>query len=72
MKIFKTNKKIKTQIVATVGPNCKDMDTINKMTESGMSIARLNFSWGSYDEHSEYIKKIRANTIKLKKNLYNI
>jgi pyruvate kinase len=48
------------QIVATIGPNCNDQDTINQMVASGMSVARLNFSWGTHEDHRQYVEKVRA------------
>ena len=50
---------IKTQIVATIGPATKDTETIKTLIQNGMKVARLNFSWGTHDEHREYIKNIR-------------
>lgn len=50
---------IHTQIVATIGPATKDTETIKALIQNGMRVARLNFSWGTYEEHREYIKNIR-------------
>lgn len=50
---------IKTQIVATIGPATKEVETIKVLIQNGMKVARLNFSWGTYEEHREYIKNIR-------------
>jgi len=47
------------QIVATIGPASADMNLLKDMINHGLSIARLNFSWGTYDEHAIYIKNIR-------------
>ena len=49
----------KTQIVATIGPACSDVQTIAAMLNAGMSIARLNFSWGTHDDHRSFIADIR-------------
>jgi pyruvate kinase len=51
------NKNVK--IVATIGPASRDIAVLSKMIENQMGVARLNFSWGTYEEHAEYIKKIR-------------
>lgn len=48
------------QIVATIGPASKDHDTIKRMIESGMSLARLNFSWGTHEEHTQFVETIRV------------
>ena len=49
----------KTKIVCTVGPACEDKDLLIKMLESGMNVARMNFSHGSHEEH-----KIRMDLVK--------
>jgi len=46
-------------IVATIGPSSHESETISKMIEAGMSVARLNFSHGSYEDHSKLIANIR-------------
>jgi len=45
--------------VATVGPASKEKDVIKKMIDHQMDLARLNFSWGSHEDHLEFIKNIR-------------
>lgn len=52
----------KAQIVATIGPATGKKEIVQKMIESNMGIARLNFSWGTYAEHASYIKNIREVT----------
>lgn len=52
----------KTKIVCTIGPACSDEKTLEQLCLAGMNVARLNFSHGTYEEHSqriELIKKIR-------------
>ena len=49
----------KTKIVATIGPASSDKETLKEMIESGMNIARLNFSHGSYEDHVKVINTIR-------------
>ncbi|MDH3621726.1 MAG: pyruvate kinase [Gammaproteobacteria bacterium] len=43
----------RTKIVATLGPASERPKTLRKMIDSGMDVARLNFSHGSADEHRE-------------------
>lgn len=48
-----------TGIVCTIGPACKEVDTLMKMMKEGMCVARLNFSHGDYETHAESIRRIR-------------
>lgn len=48
------------QIVATIGPKCNEQSQIQTLIENGMSIARLNFSWGEHEEHRQFVDDIRA------------
>lgn len=47
------------QIFATIGPSCKDAHTIEQMIDAGMSLARLNFSWGTHEEHALFVSMVR-------------
>ncbi|MDB9313535.1 pyruvate kinase [Spirulina sp. CS-785/01] len=49
----------RTKIVATIGPASCSPDMIRQMIEAGMSVARLNFSHGSYEDHAEKIQLLR-------------
>jgi pyruvate kinase len=49
----------RTKIVATIGPVSRSPETLKQMVQAGMSVARLNFSHGSYDDHAETIAMIR-------------
>jgi pyruvate kinase len=49
----------KTKIVATLGLVSDSKEVLRKMIESGMNVARLNFSHGSYEWHGNVIKIIR-------------
>lgn len=48
-----------TSIICTIGPNSMRSDMIVRMIESGLSIARLNFSHGTHDSHAEAVDNIR-------------
>lgn len=46
---------MKTQIYATFGPSCKDINTLKKMIENGLCGMRLNLSHLSLPDAKEYI-----------------
>ncbi|MGB4702990.1 MAG: pyruvate kinase [Syntrophomonadaceae bacterium] len=49
----------KTKIIATIGPASEEVETLKKMLEAGMNVARLNFSHGSHEEHRRRIENLR-------------
>lgn len=57
----------KTKIVCTIGPASENKETLTKLVNEGMNIARLNFSHGSYEEHGERLKMIREVSKETKK-----
>ncbi|CDQ39333.1 pyruvate kinase [Virgibacillus sp. CM-4] len=48
-----------TKIVCTIGPASESIEKLEQLIESGMNVARLNFSHGDYEEHGARIKSIR-------------
>jgi pyruvate kinase len=50
----------RTKIVATIGPGCRDPETLTRMVEAGLDVARLNFSHGDRDLHAESVERVRA------------
>lgn len=48
----------KTKLVATLGPSSSDYDTIKKLANAGLNLARINMSHGTYEEHSKKIEII--------------
>lgn len=50
----------KTKIVCTMGPACRDADTLSGMVDAGMDVVRLNFSHGDHEEHRKNIDIIKA------------
>ncbi|HIH96020.1 MAG TPA: pyruvate kinase [Thermoplasmata archaeon] len=49
----------KTKIVCTIGPASRKEQILKELVRSGMSIARLNLTHGSHEEHKENVKRIR-------------
>jgi pyruvate kinase len=50
----------RTKIVATIGPACREPETLVKMVKAGMDVARLNFSHGNPELHAENAERVRA------------
>lgn len=48
-----------TKVVATLGPACSDYETVLKMIEAGMDVARFNFSHGNYEFHKKNLQNVR-------------
>ena len=48
------------KIVATIGPASQDHDTLARMLQAGMDVARLNFSHGTHEEHAARIQMLRS------------
>ncbi len=51
--------KVRTKIVATVGPACRSPEMLRALIEAGVDVFRLNFSHGDHVEHGESLKRIR-------------
>src|SRR5579864_5080799 len=52
--------KLRTKIVATVGPASRDPDTLRAMVAAGVDVFRLNFSHGTQEEHAASLREIRS------------
>jgi len=59
----------KTKIVATLGPNSSNKEIMREMFNAGLSACRINFSHGSYDEHTAAISTIRELNQELNANV---
>lgn len=55
----------KTKIVATLGLVSDSKETLKKLIENGLNVARLNFSHGSYEWHGNVIKLIRELSLEM-------
>jgi pyruvate kinase len=51
--------KVRTKIVATVGPASRDPGILRELAEAGVDVFRLNFSHGTHEEHSATLEAIR-------------
>ncbi len=49
----------RTKIVATIGPASRDPEVLVRMIDAGMDVARLNFSHGNAEEHTETAQRVR-------------
>ncbi len=49
----------RTKIICTMGPATEDDDVLRKLIQSGMNVARFNFSHGSHDYHGRNIQRVR-------------
>ena len=50
----------RTKIVATVGPASSSPETLRELFDSGVDVFRLNFAHGTAEEQAENIRRIRA------------
>jgi pyruvate kinase len=49
----------RTKIVATIGPASREPQTLLEMVNAGMDVARLNYSHGTLEEHTETVRRVR-------------
>ena len=53
----------KTKIICTIGPASDNEETLSRMCEAGMNVARLNFSHNTHADHKrriDLVKEVRA------------
>src|SRR5262245_43854978 len=50
----------RAKIVCTLGPATSTAQRIGELIDAGMSVARLNFSHGSHDDHARTLQIVRA------------
>jgi len=50
----------RTKIVATIGPASDDPETLARMVEAGLDVARLNFSHGTVEEKVHTVERVRT------------
>jgi pyruvate kinase len=49
----------RTKIVATIGPASRDLETLRRLIDAGLDVARLNFSHGNRELHAENAARVR-------------
>ena len=49
----------RTKIVATIGPASREPETLLRMVQAGLDVARLNFSHGNLEIHAESARRVR-------------
>ena len=49
----------KVKIVCTLGPACGDLEKLRGLVESGLDVARFNFSHGDYETHGRMLEMVR-------------
>jgi len=50
----------KTKIVATLGPATKDVEIMKRLIKAGLNVARINFSHGNHDSHTDVVNNLKA------------
>ena len=48
-----------TKIICTISPQVNKVEMLVNLLDAGMNIARLDFSYGDYDEHAESVANLR-------------
>src|SRR5689334_20083010 len=49
----------RTKIICTMGPSVNTYEKILELIDAGMSVARLNFSHGTHEEHLHVIEMLK-------------
>ena len=49
-----------TKIICTLGPACWDVPMLEALIDSGLSVARFNFSHGDHEGHKACLDRLRT------------
>ncbi|EIE21536.1 Phosphoenolpyruvate/pyruvate domain-containing protein [Coccomyxa subellipsoidea C-169] len=55
-----------TKVIATLGPACRDVDTLVDLLESGLAAARIDLTWGSLEYHKQSLRNLQLASQKTK------
>ncbi len=47
------------RIVCTIGPASRSQDVLERMIDAGLDLVRLNFAYGTPDEHRDTVARVR-------------
>src|SRR6185295_8608505 len=50
----------RSKIICTLGPASSTPERVGQLIDAGMSVARLNFSHGSHDDHARMLHVVRT------------
>jgi pyruvate kinase len=50
---------VRTKIVATIGPACREESGLRGLVDAGVDVFRLNMAHGSIEEHQETLSRVR-------------
>ncbi len=59
----------KTKIICTIGPASESPEVLEVLVRSGMNVARLNFSYGTHEQHQQKIESLRQIAERVKEPL---
>ena len=59
----------KTKIICSIGPVSQNVDVMSEMVNSGMNVARINFSHDNYQEYTDILNIVKEGRIKNNKNI---
>ncbi|CAN5905714.1 pyruvate kinase [soil metagenome] len=59
----------RAKIVCTLGPASSTPERIGELIDAGMSVARLNFSHGSHEDHAKMLQVVRSEADKRGKSI---
>ena len=49
----------RTKIICTIGPACWEVEQLELLMETGMDVARFNFSHGDHEGHGKVLDRLR-------------